>query len=256
MKNRICLSLLGMALLALPLAALQPARSAPVAPAALQAPEGSVLYDQTDNIGANSISSQNFEASFDAYDNAAADDFEVPAGVTWTVTDVYVPGVYFNGFGPLVSVDVNFYADNTGLPGGVECSSTGVIPGDSAGTLTITLPAACVLPEGKHWVSVIANMDFGVGGQWGWTERTVQSFDGSVWQNPGNGFGSGCTTWANRVGCGVGGPDPDLVYSLSGTTAVAAVTQEVPTLGSWGIAALVLLLAVGSLALLARRKTA
>ena len=39
-----------------------------------------VLYDQTSNPGVNSISSQDFEASNDAFDNQAADDFVIPAG--------------------------------------------------------------------------------------------------------------------------------------------------------------------------------
>ena len=38
-----------------------------------------VLYDQYDNAGANATSSQNFETSFDAYDDELADDFVVPS---------------------------------------------------------------------------------------------------------------------------------------------------------------------------------
>ena len=60
-------------------------------------------------------------------------------------------------------------------------------------------------------------MDFSLGGQWGWTDRTVQSNSCAAWQNPGGGFGV-CPTW----GCGgrpalptAGGPDQ--VYRLNGT---------------------------------------
>ncbi len=255
MRRTLVPSLAVLALLALPVHAVQPARSAPLVPSLIDAPEGSTLYDQTDNPGSSSSTSQNFEAGFEAYDNAAADDFVVPDGFSWSVTGVYAPGVYFNGAGPLVSVDVTFYADAAGLPGASECTAAGVAPADSAGTLTIALPGPCDLGAGKHWVSVVANMDFATGGQWGWTERVPQSFDPAAWQNPGNGFGTGCTSWSGRLGCGVGF-DIDHVYALAGTASAATVTQEIPTLGSWGVALLVLLLAAGSVWLLARRRAA
>ena len=54
-----------------------------------------VLYDQYDNATATppvDITSQDFEASFDAFDNQAADDFVVPVGETWNVTEVDVLG--------------------------------------------------------------------------------------------------------------------------------------------------------------------
>ncbi len=69
-----------------------------------------VLYDQTNNAGANSITSQDFEAANDAFDNQAADDFVIPAGDgSWTINEVYVPGAYFNGTGPAPAVNVFFY---------------------------------------------------------------------------------------------------------------------------------------------------
>ena len=256
MSKRIVLLLAGLALATLPAFAVQPLRSVASAPAAIPVHEGAVLYDQTDNLGANSITSQNFEAASDAFDNAAADDFEVPAGLAWTVNEVFVPGVYFNGPGPAASVDVNFYADSGGLPGAVECTAAGVVPTDAAGSFNIALAAPCVLSEGAHWVSVIANMDFAPGGQWGWTERTVQSFSPSAWQNPGGGFGTPCTTWGARAGLCLVGTDPDLGFTLFGTESAVASLIEVPTLGGWGLTALAILLAAGSLRLLRRRKTA
>lgn len=45
-------------------------------------PSEAVLYEQMSGVGANALSSQNFEASNDAYDNQAADDFVVPSGET------------------------------------------------------------------------------------------------------------------------------------------------------------------------------
>ena len=177
-----------------------------------------VLYDQTDNIGINSITSQDFEAANDAYDNQAADDFVIPPGDgSWTIDEVYVPGAYYNGTGPAPAVNVFFYQDAAGLPGTLVYTALGLVPTDAAGTFTIALTVPAVLPAGTYWVSVQAVMSFAVGGQWGWTERTVQSNSASAWQNPGGGFGSPCTTWGPRAAvCGVG-TDPDLVFRLSGT---------------------------------------
>ena len=57
------------------------------------------------------LSSQNFEAASNAYDDELADDFVVPGGVSWTISTVDVAGEYFNGPGPANSVNVNFYAN-------------------------------------------------------------------------------------------------------------------------------------------------
>ncbi len=256
MIKRVFLLLAGLALVTLPTYAVQPQQSVASAPAAILSPEGAVLYDQTDSPGTNSITSQNFEAVNDAFDNSAADDFQVPAGVAWTVNEVFVAGVYFGGPGPAPSVDVNFYADSGGLPGAVECTAAGVAPTDAAGSFNIALAVPCVLSEGPHWVSVVANLDFGVGGQWGWTERSVQSFNPSAWQNPGAGFATPCTSWGARAGLCLIGTEPDLIFTLFGTEGAVASLIEVPTLGAWGLAALALLLAAVSIRLLRRRGAA
>ena len=180
-----------------------------------------VLYDQTDNPGSNALSSQDFEAANDAYDNQAADDFEIPAGDgSWTIEEVFVAGAYFTGStGPVPAANVYFYADAGGLPGAELYSALGVTAVDSGGSLTVTLPTPATLPAGRYWLSVQARMDFTAGGQWGWFERTVLSGHASAWRNPGDGFGSGCTDWGVRAAdCGVGNASgPDMIFSLSGS---------------------------------------
>jgi subtilisin-like proprotein convertase family protein len=189
-----------------------PARLAPPPPSV---PSSVTLYDQTDSPGAQASSSQDFEAAFDGFDDQGADDFVVPAGVNWSITGVHVAGVYFNGAGPAPTVHVHFYADAAGLPGGSVCDYLDVTPTDTTGTFDIALPSPCVLGGGTYWVSVIAHMDFGAGGQWGWTDRTVQSNSPSAWQNPGGGFGV-CPAWAAKTGCVIGSA-VDFAFSLSGT---------------------------------------
>ena len=204
----------------------------PVGPAAGWAVEfpdtpNVILYDQTDNAGTNSITSQNFEVGFDGFDNQAADDFV--ATETWIVTTVAVAGAYFNGTGPAPSVNVFFYDNAAGLPGTEVYSALGVVPVDAAGSFVITLPAPAVLAASTYWLSVQANLDFGVGGQWGWTERTVQSNSPSAWRNPGAGFATPCTNWGVRAGTCLIGTDPDLIFRLEGSSGLITLTKTVGT---------------------------
>lgn len=189
-----------------------------------------VLYDQTDNAGTDSITSQDFEAANDPYDNQAADDFVIPSGDgSWNINEVYIAGAYWNGTGPSTLANVYFYQDASGLPGAQVYSALSVPSGESGGNFTIALSPAVTLPSGTYWVSVQARMDFGAGGQWGWTERTVQSNSASAWRNPGGGFGTPCTNWGARVAtCGVGAY-PDLLFRLSGSIGTGPTPTPTPT---------------------------
>ncbi|MGB5288323.1 MAG: LamG-like jellyroll fold domain-containing protein [Ignavibacteriaceae bacterium] len=180
-----------------------------------------VLYEQMAGAGPNSLTSQNFETANDAFDNQGADDFVVPAGQTWTIESVDVLGAYFNGTGPAVSFNVFFYNNAAGLPGTVAAqalNATYTDPG-GLGSVTITISPAIVLTEGTYWVSVQCNMDFPVGGQWGWTEQNQTGFE-SAWQNPGGGFALPCLTYGYRVTtCTLGAaPYFDFSFRLNGTS--------------------------------------
>ena len=68
-----------------------------------------VLYDQYDNMGTSSIPSQDFETALDNYDSQGADDFVVPAGETWNITEVDVYGDYSAGSAGSESFHVFIY---------------------------------------------------------------------------------------------------------------------------------------------------
>jgi hypothetical protein len=172
-----------------------------------------VIYSQNDNDTGIAVLSQSFEPDFAIYDSQLADDFVVPDnGHPWQIQGISVTGQYFNGSGPADSETVTFYQDAGGVPGAVVNTQT-VVGADSGGSFTIPL-AKFALPQGHYWVSVVANMAFSSGGEWGWEVRSVQNGTGAVWQNPGGGFGTGCTTWTTVQTCvGFG---PDLMFSLSG----------------------------------------
>lgn len=180
-----------------------------------------LLYDQTTSPAGTSTSSQNFEAANNAFDNELADDFVVPAG-GWAIDNMTVGGVYFGGTGPAASVHVAFYANSGTLPGApvAGCDYPAVAPVDTAGSFSLPLAPVCALAPGTYWVSVVANMDFTPGGQWGWTDRTVTSNNPAVWRNPGGGFAiPACTGFAPKTAtCGIGAGAPDQIFSLSGVT--------------------------------------
>ncbi|MBK8952681.1 MAG: T9SS type A sorting domain-containing protein [Chitinophagaceae bacterium] len=177
-----------------------------------------VFYSQTGSTS-NGSPSQNFEASFDAYDCESADDFTVPPSETWQVNRVYVEGT---GTGTPNSFNVMFYANAGTFPGAVISSFTNVTTfTGSNGTYTITLPSSATLPGGNtYWVSVQNNMDFNVGGQWFWSNFGTTNIGSEyAWRNPGGGFGTSCSGFGpGSTGCGVGGGvSRNNVFILSNT---------------------------------------
>lgn len=194
---------------------------------AMLAPVEVVLYDQMSTPGTNSLNSQNFETANDGFDNQGADDFIVPAGETWNIESIDILGIYYNGVGPAASVNVWFYNDQAGLPGSTEAEILSIVPsaGVATGSFTITFTSPVAITEGHYWLSVQCNMDFAVGGQWGWTEHPQFNLE-SAWTNPGGGFATACTaSWGYRVtSCAVGTvPNTDFAFRLNGTTGVVPV---------------------------------
>ena len=193
----------------------------PAAKGAVSAPShaktAASCYNQADNDNGVGIVSQNFEATFDQYDAQGADDFKIAAGGC-KIKIVHADGLYFNGAGPAVNFTVEFYKSGT-TPTTLIKSLTKKYVDTSGGLGSVDIKLGKKGPKldkGKYWVSVIANLDFQAGGEWGWNTNNTQRQLAAVWQNPGNGFGSGCTTWGNMVSCiGALGQGPDFSFSLS-----------------------------------------
>jgi hypothetical protein len=168
----------------------------------------SVLYSQVDSdpwdfVGM--ISQENRpEFGSQSMDSQGADDFTVPADTSWTIDGVNAFGLDAYGT-PMNFVYVTFYADAGGTPGAVECAYSGLASGDDGfGDFTIVLPTACVLGSGTHWVSVQADQEANTIVTWFWSmvDQLEPIGNNAVWQNPANGFGSGCTSWTDVHDCG------------------------------------------------------
>jgi hypothetical protein len=175
------------------------------------------LYGQNSKDTGNHVNSQNFTGGTSTYTDAAADDFVVPRGQTWRITEVDVTGVYFNAYGPAASENVTFYRDKRGKPGDpVARGNFANLNGTGGPDFILTLPGKGLkLRAGKYWVSVVANLEFYEGGgEWGWEANSVQHGKLAMWENPFNGFGTGCTTWGPVESCLDSGPD--LMFDLRG----------------------------------------
>ena len=143
-------------------------------------------------------------------DAAGAADFAVKK--TCHITGVNATGVYYNGSGPADSEDVIFYTDDNGAPGSVISSQT-VTGTDSNGSFTLPINDVAI-PPGRAWVSVVANMTLSTEGQWGWELSTKSKQQvGGLWENPSDGFGTGCTTWGPVATCV--GFDGDFMVTLT-----------------------------------------
>jgi len=173
------------------------------------------IYGQRDNDNGVGIVSQNFEATFDAYDSQGADNFKIKnKGI---LKEVDVDGAYFNGPGPATSVHVTIYKNASGKPGAVVKDVPAATYTDSTGTGTFKIKVPkTVLKKGAYWVSVYVNMDFGTGGEWGWNTNNTVRGTAAKWQNPGNGFSTGCTTWTTLTTCIAAGEGGDYSFALIG----------------------------------------
>jgi VWFA-related protein len=177
-----------------------------------------VLWDQTDRVGDSVISSENrLDSGGGAFSTEAADDFVVPGKKTWLLQGVDVGGAYYgSSLGPAQSVNVFVYRDSQSFPGALACSQRNLRPssGLANGAFVINLPSACRLGSGRYWVAVQANQDFSTAGQWGWGVRTAVREKASVWRNPANGYGTGCSSWERGGTCGLG--NGDFLFRLRG----------------------------------------
>jgi hypothetical protein len=196
--------------------------------------DGGVLYSQLDGANGDGTTAQNFEVAFDAFDNQLADDFVVPGGPGWLIREILLDGIYFNGAGPAVSVNIWIHGNAAGdLPTAAPIHTRlaqAYVDVTGLGDFVVTpSPALPCLAPGRYWLVVQINMDFGVGGQWGWGNRIPTSNAGAAWQNPGGGFGAGCLTWGRRgATCAIDPGAPDQLFELQGvvceTTPVEATT--------------------------------
>jgi hypothetical protein len=184
-------------------------------PLVRHSPGKRVLYDQNSDSSFAYVNSQNYESGVTADDDQAVDDFIVPSGKTWKVTEVDVSGCCAGTTS--VTENVYFYRDKNGAPGKlVKHGSFTNLSGTGNPSFEIGLGKGVALKAGHYWVSVVANCNSADGCGWGWGVRTTIENDPALWQNPGNGRGTGCTTWTTLQTCFGSAYAGDFLFELQG----------------------------------------
>ena len=133
------------------------------------------------------------------------------------ITGVRVRGEYSAGGGPASSFSIYFYQNGAGnLPGTLIAAFMNLPYVETPPDFLICLPYPFGVSPGTYWVSVQARQDSNPNGQWFWHNRTVQSNAGAAWQNPGDGYGTGCITWNRKSACMVDQVWSDQVFQILG----------------------------------------
>ena len=168
--------------------------------------------------------SQDFETANDAFDNQAADDFTLTAD--GTICQVNISGtVNEGGFpaDPNSMVIMEIWDDAGGLPGTMIYSESFIgadVDPDGDGIFTVLPTDGPVLTAGTtYWLSIIAQLDLPLGGQWFWDLSADTLGNPYAWQNPGNGFDIGCPSWSDGNTC-LAITGPDLAMDISFASAV------------------------------------
>lgn len=174
-----------------------------------------VLYNQNSDSSFAYINSQNYTSGVTADNDQAVDDFIVPTGKKWTVTEVNVTGCC--AYTTSITENVYFYKDKNGAPGKlVKHGSFTNLSGTGNPSFAISLGKGVKLKPGHYWVSVVVNCNSSGGCGWGWGVRTTIANDPALWQNPGNGRDTGCTTWTTLDTCFGSADAGDFMFELQG----------------------------------------
>ncbi|MEZ4779611.1 MAG: T9SS type A sorting domain-containing protein [Flavobacteriaceae bacterium] len=180
---------------------------------------GDITYENVSPTG-NGVPAQTFP-DFPDFDCEAVDDVVLAGPDAGQLCAVSVTGTYTAGglpADPNNTVVLTVYDDNAGEPGSVIFTETfpGSVDGNADGSFTLEPTGGPTFNPGtRYWISVNAVMEFGTSGQWFWSSATDGNDDPALWQNPGGGFGVGCTTWGDFATCTVGGGlGPDLLMDV------------------------------------------
>lgn len=175
------------------------------------------LHDQTDSPGAGLVPDQDFQPAFDIFDAQAADDFEIADPLGWIVTRLETVGQ--TGVAGGATLDVAIHENSGGLPGAALCQGANLPPrSDSGGSFSVDLPTPCTLAMGTYWLVLQTNQNSSTHGAHYWRGRSASSGLPAAWRNPGNGYGTGCTSWSSVASCAPNGAtESDLLFRVMGT---------------------------------------
>ena len=165
------------------------------------------LYSQVDFPGPFGIHSNT-----NYFGSQAADDFVVPSGTRWALTEVDPVGVA-GACGTVTEAGVTISLDAGGVPGSVVYSAAvSTAQGLTQSMCSLAVPVDVTLDSGHYWLSVQS-----VGVMWGWQVRSVVSNDEAVWQAPTATFFPDCNSWCGLDTAFGTSSTWDLDFSIQGS---------------------------------------
>ena len=172
-----------------------------------------VLYSQNSGNNGEAVISQYRSDTGDSI--YIADDFEIPGGESWEITDVNVTGFYSAGAagGTESDIFVRFYEDDAGTPGNLIAAVNGN-SWTNEPEWNVTLSSPVNLNSGTYWVGVATVAVEAE--RWNWYELDVAAGNNPAHLIDYNDvFGAGATDWTSLPALGLAGTD--MVFELEGT---------------------------------------
>ncbi|MDD2323470.1 MAG: T9SS type A sorting domain-containing protein, partial [Bacteroidales bacterium] len=118
--------------------------------------------------------------------------------------------------------NVSIFPDESGLPGetATYTTTTVEVAPDENGVFIADLTDPITLDAGTYWIGFNMILEYGTAEIQGYAgQRAATDNDTpAYWRNPGDGFGTGFTTWSPDVNS-VGGDPEDICFALYGSTA-------------------------------------
>ncbi|MEK8034018.1 choice-of-anchor R domain-containing protein [Ideonella sp. DXS29W] len=175
-----------------------------------------VLFGHTGQWLAGVVSTD-WDSQYDEMDIRIADDFTVPEGATWKITEIHAYGGMGSAGGELASANLTFFKDQNGKPGKVVAELLAApLAKNVEGTFSVKLSSPVKLKAGHYWLSVQGKTKE-PGTVWMWNASKGFSGNRAVIQNPGDGYGLGCTDWTPIKDC-VGQMPGDQDFELIGVS--------------------------------------
>jgi len=188
------------------------------------------------------------------FDSVVADDFITPQPVSCAEATIYLTSIAFEfsnvsgSFTGCADVQITIYSDGGGMPSGTIIAQETTPVDPHVGAFAVYNFTTCpqLMPGTIFWVEIVAIGDFGICGQeFLELSSTEAGTTSAVFQNPGNGFGTGCTAWTDMVTC-LGADFPNLAMDLTfcedESVCTEPPTDDIPTLSQWGLITLMLTL--------------
>jgi hypothetical protein len=182
------------------------------------AARGAVLHDQTNSPGHDSYTSEAFPPPQDTADGKLADDFTVPAGQTWSLSQVDVIGEDdpYMGMSPPPFVNVFLYDASSSPAPGAERFHASHVPVSNYPNDAVPITGAPALGPGTHWIVVQEDGGEFMVPSWGWKGRTIQDGNQATFQG-GSFWGPTCSTFQPIKTCFPSGDGVDLLWKISGS---------------------------------------